>query len=57
MAKPFIILPLKQKNEFKNDSDYIKYTKKRYTQRCNYEYRLRKEYNISIHDLSVLLTN
>ena len=44
------ILPLKTKNEFINDSEYIKYCKKRYTQRCNYEYRLRQKYNISIGD-------
>ena len=29
MAKPMIPLPLKQKNEFKNDSEYIKYCKKK----------------------------
>ncbi len=33
MAKPFIILPLKQKNEFINDSEYIKYCKKIYTKK------------------------
>ena len=48
-------LPLKYRNEFKNDSDYIKYAKKRYTQRCNYEYRQRQKANIGI--LSLLLSN
>ena len=51
------ILPLKTKDEFKNDSEYIKYSKKRYTQRCNYEYRLRQQYNISIGNLCLLLSN
>ena len=52
-----IPLPLKTKDEFKNDSEYIKYCKKRYTQRCNYEYRLRQKYNISIGELCLLLSN
>ena len=52
-----IPLPLKHKNEFKNDSEYIKYAKKRYTQRCNYEYRVRQKYNISIGELCLLLSN
>lgn len=48
-------LPLKHRNEFKNDSEYIKYCKKRYTQRCNYEYRQRQKTNIG--DLCLLLSN
>ena len=52
-----IPLPLKHKNEFKNDLEYIKYAKKRYIQRTNYEYRLRQKYNISIGDLCSLLSN
>ena len=48
-------LPLKQRNEFKNDSEYIKYCKKRYTQRCNYEYRQRQKINIG--NLCLLLSN
>lgn len=51
------LLPLKTKDEFINDSEYIKYNKKRYQQRCNYEYRLRQQYNISIGDLCSLLSN
>ena len=43
MPRPFIILPLKTKDEFINDSEYIKYCKKRYEQRCNYEYRQREK--------------
>ena len=43
MPKQLIILPLKDRKEFKNDSDYIKYSKKRYTQRCNFEYRERQK--------------
>ena len=38
-------LPKKNRDEFKNDRDYIKYCKKRYTQRCNYEYRQRQKIN------------
>jgi hypothetical protein len=52
-----IPLPLKQKHEFINDSEYIKYCKKRYIQRCNYEYRQRQKNNISIGDLCSLLSN
>ena len=51
------ILPKKNRDEFKNDSEYIKYCKKRYIQKCNYEYRLRQKYNISIGDLCSLLSN
>ena len=51
------ILPLKYRKDFINDSEYRKYCKKRYTQRCNYEYRLRQKYNISIGDLCLLLSN
>ena len=57
MAKPFIPLPLKTKDEFKNDSEYIQYCKKRYTQRTNYEHRFLRKYNISIGNLAVLLSN
>jgi len=48
-------LPLKYRKEFKNDSEYIKYCKKRYIQRCNYEYRQRQKANIG--NLSLLLSN
>jgi len=48
-------LPVKDRKEFKNDSEYIKYSKKRYTQRCNYEYRQRQKANIG--ELSLLLSN
>jgi len=57
MAKPLILLTLKTKDEFKNDLEYIKYCKRRYIQKCNYEYRLRQKYNISIGDLCSLLSN
>jgi len=57
MAKPLILLTLKEKNEFINDSEYIKYCKRRYIQKCNYEYRLRQKYNISIGDICSLLSN
>ena len=59
MTKPFIPLPLKTKDEFKNDSEYIKYCKKRYQQRTNYEYRLKqKEKAMSnIGNLCLLLSN
>jgi len=57
MAKPLILLTLKEKNEFINDGEYIKYCKRRYIQKCNYEYRLRQKYNISIGDLCSLLSN
>ena len=46
MPRHFIILPLKTKNEFINDTEYIKYAKKRYQQRTNYEYRQRQKANI-----------
>ena len=55
MTKPFIPLPLKTKDQFKNDSEYIQYCKKKYTQRCNYEYRQRQKANIG--SLSLLLSN
>ena len=55
MTKPFIPLPLKTKDQFKNDSEYIQYCKKRYTQKTNYEYRLRQKANIG--SLSLLLSN
>jgi len=55
MAKPMIPIPLKTKDEFKNDSEYIKYCKKKYTQRCNYEYRQKQKANIG--SLSLLLSN
>lgn len=48
-------LPLKDRKEFKNDSEYIKYSKKRYIQRTNYEYRQRQKANIG--ELSLLLSN
>lgn len=59
MAKTFIPLPLKTKDEFKNDLEYIKYCKRRYTQRYNYEYRQRqKEKAMSnIGSLCLLLSN
>lgn len=57
MPRPFIILPLKTKDEFINDSEYIKYCKKRYEQRCNYEYRLRQKLISNIGDLCLLLSN
>jgi len=50
-----IPLPLKTKDEFKNDLEYIKYCKKKYTQRCNYEYRQRQKANIG--NLCLLLSN
>ncbi len=43
MPKSFIPLPLKSKDEFKHDLEYIKYCKKRYLQRCSYEYRQREK--------------
>ena len=55
MAKSFIPLPLKQKNEFINDLEYIKYCKKRYTQKTNYEYRQKQKANIG--NLCLLLSN
>lgn len=39
MGRQLILLPLKLKNEFENDRDYINYCKKRYIQKCNYEFR------------------
>lgn len=39
MPKKFIRMPEKNKNEFINDSEYIKYCKKRYNQRIGYEWR------------------
>jgi len=39
MGRQLILLPLKLKNEFENDRDYINYAKKRYIQKCNYEFR------------------
>ena len=51
------LLPLKTKDEFKNDSDYIKYCKKRYIQKCNINYRIRHHNNISIGELCLLLSN
>ncbi len=51
------ILPLKQKHEFINDSEYRKYCKKRYTQRTNYEYRQRQKLISNIGDLCLLLSN
>ncbi len=50
-------LPLKNKNDFKNDSEYIIYCKKRYTQRCNYEYRQRQKKLANIGNLCLLLSN
>ena len=54
-------LPLKDRKEFKNDSEYIKYCKKRYTQRCNYEYRQRikekEKAMANIGSLCLLLSN
>ena len=52
-------LPLKDRKEFKNDSEYIAYCKKRYRQKINYEYRQRqKEKAMSnIGDLCLLLSN
>lgn len=54
-----IPLPLKTKDEFKNDSEYIKYCKKRYTQRCNYEYRQRQKKKLmsNIGEICLLLSN
>ena len=54
-----IPLPLKHKNEFKNDSEYIKYAKKRYIQRCNYEYRQRQKKKLmsNIGEICLLLSN
>ena len=57
MPRPFIILPLKTKDEFINDSEYIKYCKKRYTQRCNFEYRQKEKLMSNIGDLCLLLSN
>ena len=59
MAKPFIILPLKQKNEFINDSEYIKYCKKRYIQKNNYLYRERQKQKAILNtgNLCLLLSN
>ena len=57
MPKKFIRMPEKNKNEFINDSEYIKYCKKRYEQRCNYEYRLRQKLMSNIGDLCLLLSN
>lgn len=37
------LLPLKTKQDFQNDSEYILYCKKRYRQRVNYEYRERQK--------------
>ena len=55
MAKTFIPLPLKTKDQFKNDLEYIKYMKKRYTQKTNYEYRQKQKANIG--NLCLLLSN
>ena len=54
-----IPIPLKQKNEFKNDLEYIKYCKKRYIQRTNYEYRLRQKQKLmsNIGEICSLLSN
>lgn len=59
MAKPLIPIPLKTKDEFKNDSEYIKYCKKRYQQRTNYDYRLlqKKKAMANIGGLCLLLSN
>lgn len=57
MPKKFIRMPEKNKNEFINDSEYIKYMKKRYIQRCNYEYRHRQKLMSNIGDLCLLLSN
>lgn len=53
------ILPKKNRDEFKNDSEYIKYCKKRYIQRCNYEYRqkVKQKAMSNIGDLCLLLSN
>ncbi len=48
-------LPLKDRKDFKNDSEYRKYCKKRYIQKCNYEYRQKQKTNIG--EICLLLSN
>ena len=52
-------LPLKDRKEFKNDLEYIKYCKKRYQQRTNYEYRQRQKQKLmsNIGEICSLLSN